>query len=89
MVLDRIVARTREDLARRKQDRSLQALIREAVPSTRRFAEALRRRRTGFILECKRASPSEGRIREHYEPAAIARAYARHGDALSVLTEEP
>ena len=88
-MLERIVARTREDLARRKQDRSIQALIREAVPSTRRFAEALRRPRTGFIFECKRASPSEGRIRDPYEPAAIARAYARHADAISVLTDQP
>ena len=89
MVLERIVARTREDLARRKQDRSIQALMREAVPSTRRFAEALRRPRAGYILECKRASPSEGRIRDPYDPAAIARAYARHADAISVLTDQP
>ena len=89
MVLERIVARTREDLARRKQDRSIQALMREAVPSTRRLGEALRHPRTGFILECKRASPSEGRIRDPYEPAAIARAYASHADAISVLTDQP
>ena len=89
MVLERIVARTREDLARRKQDRPLQALIREAVPSMRSLAGALQRPRTGFILECKRASPSEGRIRDPYDPAAIARGYAHHADAISVLTDQP
>ena len=89
MVLERIVARTREDLAQRKRQRSLQSLLGEAKPSTRRFAAALRARRTGFILECKRASPSEGRIRDPYDPAAIARAYAEHADAVSVLTDGP
>lgn len=89
MVLDRIVARTREDLARRKKERSIQALIAAAVPSTRRFAVGLRCGRTGFILECKRASPSEGRIRDPYDPVAIAHSFATHADAISVLTDQP
>ena len=89
MVLERIVARTREDLFRRKRERSLQSLLRDATPSTRRFGAALRSGRTGFILECKRASPSEGRIRDPYYPAAIARAYAGPADAISVLTDTP
>ena len=89
MVLERIVARTREDVARRKQERSLQALLREVEPSTRSLSHALCRGRTGFILECKRASPSEGTIRDAYDPATIARSYAEHADAISVLTDEP
>ena len=89
MVLERIVARTREDLAGRMRERPLATLLREASPSTRPFAAALKRGRTGFILECKHASPSEGLIREPYHPAAIADAYAAHADAISVLTDEP
>jgi len=89
MVLERIVARTREDLARRQRELPLSALLRLARPSTRAFAAALTRARTGFILECKRASPSEGLLRHPYDPAAIARDYAEHGDAISVLTDAP
>lgn len=40
-----------------------------------------------FIMECKAASPSLGMIREHYEPAAIARVYSRYASGISVLCE--
>jgi len=89
MALERIVARTRADVAIRMAARPLAALRAECRPSDRDFAAALRRRRTGFLLECKRASPSEGIIRDPYDPVAIGSAYASHADAISVLCDRP
>lgn len=92
-VLDRIVANKREEIALVKQRRDLQAL-KEAVataPEVRNFAEALRRHdRIRLLAEVKKASPSKGVIRPHFQPVDIARAYEAGGAAaISVLTDEP
>jgi indole-3-glycerol phosphate synthase len=93
-ILQRIVARKAEEVAQRRQQlplSTLQAQLTEAS-APRGFVEAMRRRlaagQAAVIAEVKKASPSKGVIREDFDPAQIARSYARGGAAcLSVLTD--
>ena len=92
-VLDAILVRTRESLAREKARRPLDRGHPEVTgaPAVRAFAQALARTRAiSVIAEHKRRSPSRGAIREDLEPADVARGYEAGGAAaLSVLTDEP
>ncbi|TNF33282.1 MAG: indole-3-glycerol phosphate synthase TrpC [Gammaproteobacteria bacterium] len=93
-VLRRILDRKREEVAGRMRHRAL-ASVRadaEAQPAARGFVAAIQQRIAGgdpaVIAEIKKASPSKGVIREHFDPPAIARSYAQGGaTCLSVLTD--
>jgi len=89
VTLGTILERKRSDVAQRMRERPLDRLRAELAPSDRAFVAALRRPHTGFVLEHKRASPSQGAIRLDLAPALVARAYAPYADAISVLTDEP
>jgi indole-3-glycerol phosphate synthase len=94
-ILNRIVAVKRQEIAAAQRAQPLAALRARAQdqPPARGFEAALRAKlaagQPAVIAEVKKASPSKGVLREHFEPADIARSYARHGAAcLSVLTDE-
>lgn len=93
-VLRKIISRKREEVAERQAQRPLAELRQNLVdPSpTRGFVQAIADRvalgQPAVIAEIKKASPSKGVIREHFEPAELARSYERGGaTCLSVLTD--
>ncbi|MFK3662849.1 bifunctional indole-3-glycerol-phosphate synthase TrpC/phosphoribosylanthranilate isomerase TrpF [Scandinavium sp. NPDC088450] len=87
-VLAKIVADKRLWVEARKVQQPLASFQNDVEPSKRHFYDALQGARTAFILECKKASPSKGVIREDFDPARIAGVYKHYASAISVLTDE-
>ncbi|WP_299807668.1 bifunctional indole-3-glycerol-phosphate synthase TrpC/phosphoribosylanthranilate isomerase TrpF [uncultured Shewanella sp.] len=56
--------------------------------SDRSLFDALKAPNAGFILECKKASPSKGLIRDVFDVDAIADVYNHYAAGISVLTDE-
>ena len=86
-ILGKIEAAKRVDLAARFDGVTLDRLRARASKTSRSLANAIAQPGSRFILEIKKASPSQGAIRGGADPAAIARGYAGVADALSVLTD--
>jgi indole-3-glycerol phosphate synthase len=93
-ILHRILAVKREEIARAKAREPYAKLLAraEARRDLRDFEGALRAKIAAglpaVIAEVKKASPSKGVLREHFDPAAIGARYEKHGAAcLSVLTD--
>jgi indole-3-glycerol phosphate synthase/phosphoribosylanthranilate isomerase len=72
----------------RKRQQPLDSFQARLAISDRSFYDALATGKTAFILECKKASPSKGLIRENFDLDYIASVYAQHASAISVLTDE-
>ncbi|MCO4798250.1 MAG: bifunctional indole-3-glycerol-phosphate synthase TrpC/phosphoribosylanthranilate isomerase TrpF [Colwelliaceae bacterium] len=91
-VLEKIVADKRIEVERLKQEKPLASFIDDLKPTTKDMYAALDRKQgknhAGFILECKKASPSKGLIRADFDPKAICEIYDKYAAAISVLTDE-
>ncbi|HEV2109558.1 MAG TPA: indole-3-glycerol phosphate synthase TrpC [Thermomicrobiales bacterium] len=91
-ILDRILARTFEDVALRKSGMSLSELAAraDAQPTPLSLRDAITRSVPAVIAEIKRGSPSKGVFPVDVDPPDVARAYLEGGAAaLSVLTDQP
>jgi indole-3-glycerol phosphate synthase/phosphoribosylanthranilate isomerase len=91
-VLEKIVVDKRIEVAQRKIDFPLVNFKHALKPSEKDMYAALDRKQgsanAGFILECKKASPSKGLIRSDFDVASICKIYDKYAAAISVLTDE-
>ena len=90
-ILDRIVDQKKEDLNKRKQMVSATDFqsYSEWERPRKSLARSLSAENVSIIAELKKASPSQGIIRENFDVPEIAASYEENGaSALSVLTEE-
>lgn len=93
-ILQKIIQRKGEIVDARRVQTPLEQLMESvsAMEPPRPFVEALLERielnQAAVIAEIKKASPSKGVMRENFNPAEIAKSYARSSAAcLSVLTD--
>ena len=89
-ILEELSAMRREDARLSEESLPLKDLMRrvEGMARPLDFAAAFRRPGVNVIAELKRASPSEGMIREDFHPVELARELESSGAAaLSVLCE--
>lgn len=94
-ILKTILAKKAEEVEKRKANMSIADLAEIAanVERPRGFYQALQAKvsakKPAIIAEIKKASPSQGVIRENFQPILIGQDYAMNGAAcLSVLTDK-
>lgn len=94
MILDDIVKKTKEDLAKREKEFTMDWLGKSLAfngympRDPRPLLASTKKDPYKIIAEVKKASPSKGVIRENFDPLTIGQAYERGGaNAISVLTE--
>ncbi|WP_019613299.1 bifunctional indole-3-glycerol-phosphate synthase TrpC/phosphoribosylanthranilate isomerase TrpF [Psychromonas ossibalaenae] len=87
-ILGKIVDDKIEWVKARKAQQPLIKFKDELGMSSRNFYGALHQGKSVFILECKKASPSKGLIRQEFDLDLIAGTYKNYASAISVLTDE-
>ena len=94
-ILDRIIARKRQEVSDRRAQRSIQDLesLLADQDETRGFTDRMVKqamaKKSAVIAEIKRASPSKGLLRADFQPALHAQQYETAGaSCLSILTDQ-
>ena len=94
-ILQKILAVKTQEISAAKTRKSLATISAkaESALAPRDFTGAIRNRTaagsSAVIAEIKKASPSRGLLRDHFDPADIAGSYETHGaTCLSVLTDK-
>ena len=87
-ILEKIVADKRIEVDALKIAKPLASFIDELTPTTKDMYAALRRTEekpeAGFILECKKASPSKGLIRPDFDVKAICQTYDKYASLIRI-----
>lgn len=93
-VLQKILARKKQEVSERSLGASLSELSKKAEKAsaprgfTRAITQSLAQNKAAVIAEVKKASPSKGLLCVDFDPAAIAKSYQEGGaTCLSVLTD--
>ncbi|MGB0898929.1 MAG: bifunctional indole-3-glycerol-phosphate synthase TrpC/phosphoribosylanthranilate isomerase TrpF [Psychrobium sp.] len=87
-VLDKIVADKPAQIAQLQKRYPAGEILKGLLPSQRSLYDALNGDNASYILECKKASPSKGLIRDEFNLVEICGAYQHYASAVSVLTDE-
>lgn len=91
MILDKIIETKKQEVELLKNTSTVSALKSAiaSLPPCRDFQTAISGKACSIIAEVKCASPSRGRLAEHFNPLQMAKIYEKNGAAaISVLTDE-
>lgn len=86
-VLQTIVEHKRVEVAEREAIMPLDSFKSGLTVSEKSLFKALSKPHSGYIFECKKASPSKGLIREPFDLDEILAAYIPYAAGISVLTD--